>query len=68
MKKQFIDSSVRVLSKGFNTDTNASIALGMVGAIIGYNNIPSFFKSKILNAASTPRKNRVKDYSSQMVI
>lgn len=68
MKKQFIDSSVRVISKGHNTDTNASIVLGMVGAIIGYNNIPSFFKNKIINSNSTHRKNRAKDFSSQKVI
>jgi len=68
MKKQFIDSSVRVISKGHNTDTNGSIALGMVGAIIGYNNIPSYFRSKIINASSTHRKHRVRNYSSQRVV
>ena len=49
LKKVFINSAIRTLSKGFNTDTNCSIVLGLVGAIIGYNNIPSYFRNKILN-------------------
>lgn len=67
-KKQFIQSAVRVLSKGYNTDTNCSISLGLVGAIIGYNNIPSYFRHKILNAEYKTGKNRGRDYNSQRVV
>ncbi len=49
MKRMFIESAVRVLSKGFNTDTNCSIVLGLIGAIVGYNNIPTYYRHKIFN-------------------
>jgi len=69
LKKQFIESTVRVLSKGFNTDTNCSISLGLVGAVIGYNNIPSYFKHKIINSEyKVSKMNRGRDYNSQRVI
>ena len=67
MKKQFIESILRVISKGFNTDTNCSIVLGLVGAVIGFNNIPSFFKNKILNSSPLPSKERVRTYPSRTV-
>jgi hypothetical protein len=58
-----------VLFKGFNTDTNCSIVLGLVGAAIGYNNIPSFFKNKILNSDPNPsKKRRKRDYHSRRVV
>lgn len=49
-KKQFIEAALRVLSRRFNTDINCSIVLGVVGASLGYNNIPNYFREKILNS------------------
>ena len=49
-KRQFVDAAVRLLSKGFNTDTNCSIGLGLLGAVVGYNGIPSYYRSKVLKA------------------
>jgi hypothetical protein len=69
LKKQFIESTVRVLSKGFNTDTNCSISLGLVGAVIGYINIPSYFKNRIINSDyKVSKTNRGRDYNSARVI
>jgi hypothetical protein len=36
-KLNFIDSLVRILLKGYNTDTNCAIVMGMVGAVVGMN-------------------------------
>lgn len=69
LKKAFIESTIRVLAKGFNTDTNCSIVLGLIGAVVGYNNIPSYYRSKVLNgeySASGRKRNR--DYSSKRII
>jgi hypothetical protein len=49
-KKQFLEAALRVLSRGFNTDINCSIVLGVVGAALGYNNIPNYFRDKIFNS------------------
>jgi len=66
---QFIEAAVRILSKGFNTDTNCSVALGLIGAVIGYNQIPSYFRSKIINSeCSTAGKHRTRDYSCRKVV
>ena len=67
-RKQFIDSAVRTLSKGFNTDTNCSVVLGLVGSIIGYNNIPSYFVDKLLHAPQSRSKSHPTDYSSGRVV
>ena len=56
------------MAKGFTTDTNCSIVLGMVGAIIGYNNIPSYFRSKIINSSPYPTKKRSRGYPSRQVV
>jgi hypothetical protein len=32
------------LLKGFNTDTNCSIVMGLVGAAVGWNRIPVYWK------------------------
>lgn len=46
----FIDTLIRILSKGGDTETNCSIVLTLVGAVIGYNGIPGYFKQKIINS------------------
>jgi hypothetical protein len=69
LKKSFIESTIRILSKGFNTDTNCSIVLGLIGAVVGYNNIPSYYRSKVLNGEySAGGRVRNRDYSSKRVI
>lgn len=59
-KKQFIDAAIRILSRGFSTDTNCSIVLGVVGAALGYNSIPNYFRDKILNAEKGVGKRRTR--------
>lgn len=57
----FIDCLLRVLNKGYNTDTNCSVVLGMVGAAMGYHEIPSYYKAKIIEGQVSQRnKNRTK--------
>lgn len=68
LKKVFINSAIRTLSKGFNTDTNCSIVLGLVGAIIGYNNIPSYFRNKILNCEGSGSTGRGRDYHPKRIV
>ncbi len=48
-KVNFIDSLIKILFKGYNTDTNCAIVMGMVGAIIGYNEIPNYFKNVVMD-------------------
>jgi ADP-ribosylglycohydrolase len=47
------------LVKGGDADANAAVVMALVGSIVGYNNIPSYFKQKILNSrmnqSSRPR-------------
>ena len=45
----FIDSLTNTLLKGGETDSNCAIVMTMVGAIVGYNSIPSYFRHKIAN-------------------
>jgi ADP-ribosylglycohydrolase len=37
-----------VLSKGGDTDTNAAIVGGMIGAIVGFKNLPHEYLKKLL--------------------
>lgn len=69
LKKYFIETAIRVLSKGFNADTNCSITLGVIGAVIGYSNIPSYFRSKVVNAESgCSFRVRKREYSSFKIL
>ena len=40
---------MKSISVGGDTDTNACVVMGMVGALIGYKNIPENFLGNILN-------------------
>ena len=69
LKKSFTESTIRILAKGFNTDTNCSIVLGLIGAVVGYNNIPSYYRSRVLNGEySAGGRIRSRDYSSKRII
>jgi ADP-ribosylglycohydrolase len=46
----FTESLTNVLTKGGDCDSNCAIVMALVGAIIGYNEIPNFFQNKIINA------------------
>jgi ADP-ribosylglycohydrolase len=46
----FIDSLIATLMKGGDTETNCAIVMTLVGAIVGYNGIPGYFKQKIVNS------------------
>ena len=37
-----------ILSRGGDTDTNAAIAGGMIGAIVGFKNLPPEYLRKLL--------------------
>ena len=47
-KEEFMEVGIRILSRGYNTDTNCSIALGMTGAALGISSIPDLFVSKVV--------------------
>jgi hypothetical protein len=32
-----MDTLIKILLKGYNTDTNCAIVMGIVGAVVGYN-------------------------------
>ena len=49
-KQTFVEIAGRILSKGFNTDANCSIVLGVIGAALGFDNVPYYFREKILKA------------------
>lgn len=65
----FTDSLVRILSKGGDTETNCAIVMTLVGAMVGYNGIPSYFKQKIVNSRmkDSPRP-RDEKYSPHKVV
>lgn len=44
-----MDSLLKTLLNGGETDANCAIVMTLVGAIVGYNQIPSYFKQKINN-------------------
>lgn len=46
----FVQSLISILAKGGDTETNCAIVMTLVGAIIGYNAIPGYFKQKIINS------------------
>jgi ADP-ribosylglycohydrolase len=46
----FVDCLVGTLIKGGNTETNCAIIMTLVGAAVGYNRIPGYFKQKIVNS------------------
>lgn len=48
-----MDSLLKTLLKGGDTDSNCSIVMSLIGAIVGYNQIPSYFKQKIMNYRMT---------------
>jgi ADP-ribosylglycohydrolase len=54
-----MESLLKTLIKGGDADSNCSIVMALVGAIIGYNRIPSYFKHKItysrMSQSSRPR-------------
>lgn len=65
----FIDSLVKILLKGYNTDTNSAIVMGLVGAAIGWNRIPAYWKNIVMECnAESGRKPRNGDYCSSKII
>jgi hypothetical protein len=64
-----MESLLKTLVKGGDTDANSAIVMALVGSIVGYNSIPSYFKQKIMNSrmsqSSMPRND---EYSSYHVI
>ena len=50
---KFMDSLLKTLLKGGDSDANCSIVMALIGCIVGYNQIPSYFKQKILNSRMT---------------
>ena len=48
-----MDSLLTTLAKGGDTDANCAVVMGLVGSVIGYNAIPSYFKQKVVNSRMT---------------
>jgi ADP-ribosylglycohydrolase len=48
-----MDSLLKTLLKGGDSDANCSIVMALIGGIVGYNHIPSYFKQKIVNSRMT---------------
>ena len=46
----FVDSLVNILGKGGDCDSNCAIVMALIGAFVGYQDIPTYFISKILTA------------------
>ena len=60
---------MNILAKGGDTDSNCAIVMGLIGAITGYNKIPSYFRNKIINSSmkNTPRP-RILDFETNKII
>ena len=63
---KFMESLLRTLGKGGDTDAIGAIVMGLVGSVVGYNAIPSYFKQKIANSrmtqSSRPREEEYTPY------
>ena len=46
----FFEILVHNLQRGGDTDVNCAIVMGLIGAVVGYNGIPGYFKQKIINS------------------
>lgn len=61
-----MESLLKTLVRGGDTDANSAIVMTLVGSIVGYNNIPSYFKQKIINSrmtqSSRPRSDEYTPY------
>lgn len=55
--------------QGGDTDSNCAIVMGLIGAILGYNGIPSYYRKKIIefNMKNSPRP-RDEKYSPNKII
>lgn len=61
-----MESLLKTLVKGGDTDANSAIVMALVGCIVGYNSIPSYFKQKLMNSrmsqSSRPRNDEYTPY------
>lgn len=61
-----MESLLNTLLKGGDTDANAAIVMALVGSVVGYHMIPSYFKQKIVNSrmsqSSRPRQDEYSPY------
>lgn len=58
----------QILSRGGDTDTNAAIVGGMIGAIVGFKNLPPQYLRKLLELRhkSEEKRYRPKFYEPRM--
>ena len=63
---KFMDSLLATLVKGGDTDANCAVVMALVGSVVGYNSIPSYFKQKVVNSrmsqSSRPREDQYSAY------
>ena len=63
---KFMDSLLSTLTKGGDTDANCAVVMALVGSVVGYNSIPSYFKQKVVNSrmtqSSRPRNDEYTPY------
>lgn len=48
-----MESLLTTIVKGGDTDANCAVVMGLVGSVVGYNSIPSYFKQKVVNSRMT---------------
>lgn len=61
--KAFEEAMKQMLREGGDTDTNAAIVGGLIGAHVGFNRIPQSYKDAVLNFdCKTMVGNPVEDY------
>ena len=62
-----MDSLLATLVKGGDTDANCAVVMALVGSVVGYNSIPSYFKQKVVNSrmsqSSRPREDQYSAYN-----
>ena len=64
-----MDSLLTTLAKGGDTDANCAVVMGLVGSVVGYNSIPSYFKQKVVNSRmSQSSRPRNEEYTAYHII
>ncbi len=57
--QKFLDNLLYLLMKKGETNINTAVGMGLIGAYLGYNKIPSYFSNKIavsrMSQSSKPR-------------
>jgi ADP-ribosylglycohydrolase len=66
-ESRFEDAIYRTLLEGGDTDTNACIVGGLVGAYWGVGSLPNYSLSKVLKCETENGQERLETYTSKLV-